>query len=119
MTQPVSAAEAQAAVQAQLGQQAQAVTGTDSAGIYGDPAGASQPASLVPDMSRAQPMVADPEALMARIAALEAAAKANEPAPPPPPDNSLRAEANSPGWLHDLAAKIETRLSAIETKLGL
>jgi hypothetical protein len=114
----VTPEQAQEAARQLLAEQAQTVTGADSAGIYGDPAGASQPSGQVMDMSAAVPATTDVEALMERIRALEAA----QPPPPPEPeepDHTLRVDSGAPGWLHALAAEVEARLTAIEHKIGL
>lgn len=117
MTTPVDPAAAQAAVVTQLGEQAQAVTGDPSAaGVYGDPAGAAQPAQPL-DLSAAKAVVVDAQALLARIQELEAKQQAAEAAanpPPPEPDYSLHADPNAPGWLHDVIGRIESRLSKLE-----
>lgn len=91
------------AVQASLAAQAASVPGADSV------------PSL--DMSAAAPAAADPGELLARLQALEAqqaAAHAAANPEPEPPDNTLRADSNAPGWLHDVIAKIDARLSALE-----
>lgn len=81
-----SSPEAQAAVRATLAGQAQGVGGTDSAGIYGDVAGASQvtpaqsPEQIAADLAAkgAQPATGDTDAILAQlqaqIAALQKAA---------------------------------------------
>ena len=109
--------EQDAAVQASLAEQAQAVTGNPAAaGVYGDPAGASAPPQPL-DLSSAKAMSVDAAELLARIQELEAKASAAEAAanpPPEPPDNSLRADGNAPAWLAELVGKIEARLAALE-----
>lgn len=120
MSEPVSAADADAAVRAGLADQAASTLGDPAAaGIYGDPAGAAQPPQAI-DLSAAKAVAVDAEALLARIQALEAQQAAAEAAanpPPEPPDNSLHVDSNAPGWLHTLVAKLEERLSAVEAKL--
>jgi hypothetical protein len=110
--------EGLAAVQATLAGQAQSVAGDPSAaGIYGDQAGASQPAVPI-DMSAASAGQVDVEELLARLAKVEADREADRvaalPAEPEPEDNSIRADSNAPGWLHAAFAKIEARLAALE-----
>ena len=118
----IDPAAADAAVQAQLAEQAQAVTGNPAAaGIYGDPAGASIAPLPPPDLSAARATVVDAEQLLARLQELEAKAAAAEAAanpPPVPPDNTLRADSNAPGWLHDVLAKVEARLASLEGGTG-
>ena len=120
MTSPVDPA-VDAAVQAQLAEQAAAATGNPAAaGIYGDPAGASQPPQQM-DLSAAKAVVADADALLARILDLEAKQAAAEAAanpPPEAPDSKLYVDSNAPGWMHSLVAKLEDRLAAVEAKLG-
>jgi hypothetical protein len=119
MSQPVDPAVADAAVQAQLAGQAQAVTGDPAAaGVYGDPAGAAQPPQPL-DLSSAHASVVDAAELLARLQRLEEDARAREEAanpPPAPPDNTLRADGNAPAWLAELVGKIEARLAALEGK---
>jgi hypothetical protein len=82
MSTPIDPAAEQAAVQAGLAEQAGAVGGTDSAGIYGDPAGAGQHAAGQTAEQAAQNLIAagaaphevDVHALLERIQALESAA---------------------------------------------
>jgi hypothetical protein len=123
MTTPsVDPQAADAAVQAQLAEQAATVTGNPAAaGVYGDPAGASAPPAPL-DLSRAAPTVVDVEALAKQFAELQAKVQAAEDAanpPPAEPDNSLHADSNAPGWLHDLVSRVEARLHALEVKAGL
>jgi hypothetical protein len=122
MSTPVDPAAADAAVQAQLAEQAQAVTGNPAAaGVYGDVAGAAQPPQPM-DLSAAHASVVDAEGLLARLQKLEEDARAREEAAnpaPAPPDNSLHADSNAPAWLASLVDKVETRLAAVEAKLGL
>jgi hypothetical protein len=120
MTTPIDPA-ADAAIRVQMAEQAQTVTGTPSAGVYGDVAGAEAPPQQM-DLSAAKAVVTDAEALLKRIQELEARQQAAEDAanpPPPEPDTKLYVDGNAPGWLHALVAKLEDRLSAIEDKLGL
>ena len=106
-------------VRAQLAGQAQAVTGNPAAaGVFGDPAGAAQPPQAL-DVSQAKATVVDAENLLARLQELEARAAAAEAAanpPPAPPDYSLHVDSSAPGYLHDVIAKIEKRLSDLEGK---
>jgi hypothetical protein len=119
MSTPLSPEQAQAAAQAQLAEQAQTVTGTPSAGVYGDPAGAAQPSSAGFDLSKATAAAADVEKLLADLQALQVKAQAAVDAanpPPPPPDDTLHVENNAPSWMADLVRKIEKRLAALEGK---
>jgi len=119
MSTPLTPEQAQAAAAAQLGEQAATVTGTPSAGIYGDPAGASQPTGQTVDLSKATATAADVEKLLADLQELQAKAQAAVDAanpPPAPPDDSLHVESNAPAWLADLVAKIEKRLAKLEGK---
>ena len=118
MSTPVDPAVADAAVQAQLREQAQSVQGTPSAGVYGDPAGASAAPQHL-DLSSAKGYEVDAQALLKQLQALTDAAQAREDAanpPAAPPDNTLRADPNAPGWLHDLVGKLEARLGKLEGK---
>jgi hypothetical protein len=93
------------AVQASLAEQAAAVTG------------AASPDVSALDLSNAQAAVVDASEILDRLRALEQSAQAAHAAAnpaPPPVDNTLKAESNAPGWMHDLVAKIEARLSALE-----
>ena len=120
MSTPVDPA-ADAAIRDQLADQAAKVTGTPSAGVYGDVAGAERPAQQM-DLSAAKAVVTDAEALLKRIQELEARQQAAEDAanpPPPLPDTHLYVDSNAPGWMHALVAKLEDRLGDIEDKLGL
>jgi len=123
MSTPLSPAE-DAAVQAGLAAQAQTVTGVPSAGIYGDPAGASQPAQPI-DLSKATPVSVDTDALLARLAALESAAQAAaaqkaadeeaaKPAPVVPDYKSLTLSGAHSAELHDLVRKLEERFQVLE-----
>jgi len=118
MTSPEPAADA--AVQAQLAQQAADVTGVPSAGIYGDPAGA-QAAPQPLDLSAAHATAADVEQLLAQLQELQsraaAAVAAAEPVPEVP-DDTVTADSGAPGWLHAAFAKIEKRLAALEGGTG-
>jgi hypothetical protein len=120
MSTPDQAADA--AVQAQLAEQAAAVTGNPAAaGVYGDPAGAAKPPAPL-DLSAAKAAVVDVEALAAQLAALQAKVQAAEDAsnpPPAKPDYSLHADSNAPGWLHDLVSRVEARLHVLEVSAGL
>lgn len=114
----------------QVGQIAQTVGGTDVAGIYGDPAGASQstpaqsPAEVAQGLVAAGGQAASPDvaALLARIEAMEAAnkaaadkaaadAKAAEPKPPVLEEILAAVTGASPGVVHALTV-IAERLSA-------
>lgn len=121
--------EAQAAVQSQLGAQATTVGGTDVAGIYGDPAGASRsaPAQSPEQVAQnlvsqgAQPAAPDVGALLERIQALEAQqaaeaaskAKAEADAAPKPPvleEITAALSGVAPGIVHAfmvIAARLE------------
>jgi hypothetical protein len=80
MSTPIDPAAEQAAVQAGLAEQAGSVGGTDSAGIYGDPAGAGQHAAgqTAEEAARnllaagAVPHEVDVMEMLERIRALEA-----------------------------------------------
>jgi hypothetical protein len=112
---------ADAAIRVQLADQAKTVTGTPSAGVYGDQAGAEQAPQQM-DLAAAKAVVVDAEALLARIQELEARQQAAEDAanpPPAPPDTSLHMDANAPGYLHAFKDKVEGRLAAVEEKLGI
>jgi hypothetical protein len=120
MSTPVDPA-ADAAIRDQLADQAAKVTGTPSAGVYGDVAGAERPPQQM-DLSAAKAVVTDAEALLKRIQELEARQQAAEDAanpPPAPPDTSLHMDANAPGYLHAFKDKVEDRLALIEEKLGI
>ena len=104
------------AVREQLGQQAQAVTGTPSAGIYGDPAGASAPPQPL-DLSGAAPTSADVKALLERIEKMEADREAERvaalPAPEEPPDLTPRL-GNASGELQAALLGLHARLEKAE-----
>ena len=122
MSEPVSQEQAQAAVAAQLQGQAAGVQGSDQAGIYGDPAGASQhspvqsEAQVAADLHAkgAQAAQVDAEALLAqiqadaaRIAELRAQAEAHafavtggEPKPPVLGEVVAALSGVSPGIVH-------------------
>jgi len=111
-------------VQAQLAEQAQTVTGDSTlADLTGDPAGAAAPPVVV-DLSNATPAAADVdelqkqiEELQAKQAELAAAKAAQEAAAAEPPDpDKLVVEGSAPGWLQELVARIERRLSKLEGK---
>src|SRR5580700_9991408 len=118
MTTPIDPAAANAAIRVQMAEQAQAVTGTPSAGVYGDVAGAEAPPVPL-DLSKAKAGVVDVDALLqqlqaqaealqgiqAKLAEQEAAANPE----PEPPDTRLYVDGNAPGWLHALVAKLEDR----------
>lgn len=122
---------ADAAVREQLGQQADTVTGTPSAGIFGDTAGASQPPQPM-DVTAATPTSADPDKLLAQlqaqqeqINALVAAQKSEQaereaakPAPAEPVDVAPRL-ANASGEVQQAFLWLHKRLSAIEEHLNL
>jgi hypothetical protein len=114
---PYEPAVADQAVREQLANQAQAVTGVPSAGVYGDPAGASQPAQQI-DLSKAAPTSADVADLLARVqameAAQEAARRAAEPAPLEPPDLTPRLSGSASAELHSAFAGIHDRIVAVE-----
>lgn len=136
MTQPVPADPAQQAVREQLGVQAQAVTGTDVAGVYGDPAGAAQrtPEQTTEEVASglqakgAAPSVADLDTLTKQLAAqqeaiakLQAAAQAATPAPAAPAKPTALTDV-----LHSVTAPVyhafqltEERIQALEKHLGL
>ena len=123
MTAPLDPA-ADAAVQAQLAAQAQAVTGTPSAGIFGDVAGAAQPPQQI-DLSAAAPTVVTQDelaALLARVQKMEADREAERvaalPVPDEPPDKTPRLS-NASGELHAAFAGVHARLLLVEEKLGL
>jgi len=127
--------EAMAAARAQLGQQAQAVQGTDVAGIYGDPAGAGAPAPVqTPEQiaaglqaKGAQPASADTGELLKHLAALaqqvqdlQDAHNAAQPKPAEPPK-----PLKLPDLVHGAGAGVvhafslaEERLAALEGKLS-
>ena len=103
MSTPVDPVVADASLRAQMGEQAQSLA----------------PQSDVPgiDLSQARADAVDALALLAQLQELAAKAQAREDAAnpvPDPPDNTLRADSNAPGWLHDVLAKIEYRLSGLE-----
>lgn len=103
MSTPVDPAVADAAVQSHLGEQAASLA----------------PQSDVPglDLTQARADAVDAQALLAQLQELAAKAQAREDAAnpvPEPPDNTLRADSNAPGWLHDVLAKIESRLASLE-----
>lgn len=102
MSTPVDPA-VDAVVQAQLAEQARSVTGSPAAPSF--------------DLSQAKADAVDAQALLAQLQELAAKAQAREDAAnpvPDPPDNTLRADSNAPGWLHEVLAKIEYRLSGLE-----
>jgi hypothetical protein len=113
------------AVQAQLAEQAQAVTGNPAAaGIYGDPAGASAAPQPI-DLSQAAPTNVDTAALLARLEQLEAAnaqaaadkaaaEEAAKPAPVEPDYNSLSVSGAVSAELHHVLDKIDRRFRALE-----
>jgi hypothetical protein len=122
MTTPYDPAAQDAAVQWQLAQQAQAVQGQPSAGIYGDPAGAAQPSAATLDLGKAQATAVDVEALLGQLQELQARAQAAvDAANPPPaePDTSLHMDSGAPGYLHTFKDTVEARLAALEVKAGL
>jgi hypothetical protein len=97
-----------AAVQAQLAEQAAAVQGTPS----------------VPDLdlSKAAPVTVDIDALAKQLADLQAKIEAADVASSPvpaPPDDSLVPGNNWGADLIDFARKVETRLHAVEVAAGL
>lgn len=124
-----------AAVREQLGQQAQDVTGTPSAGIFGDPAGAAQPSAQQMDLSAATPAAVNPDDLQAQLArqqeqinallAAREAERAEVPADADPVDVTPHVGTGSPElrqaltWLHKRVSAIEEHLSlsAIEAVL--
>lgn len=122
--------EAQAATQAQLAQQAHAVTGQDVAGIYGDPAGAGTPAPAQTEQQVAQGLVAkgaaaaeaDYKALLAQVQKLQAAHDAAQPAAPAAaaplslPDIVAGTVSSA---VHHALTVAETRLAAVERAVGL
>lgn len=105
------------------------VTGTDSAGIYGDPAGAAQhapaqsPEQTAADLAAAgaEAHSVDAEALLRRIQALEAerdaAAAANAPAPPVPYNLGQVVLGQAPSIVHAFEL-VEERLAALENPGG-
>jgi hypothetical protein len=113
------------AVQAQLAEQAQTVTGNPAAaGIYGDPAGASAAPQPI-DLSNAAPTSVDTAALLARLEQLEAAnaqaaadrAAAEEAAKPEPvePDYyNLSVSGAVSSELHNVIDAIDRRFKALE-----
>jgi len=119
----------QAAAAALLGQQAQTVGGVDSAGIYGDQAGAAQHAPGQSDAAvaaglvaqGAQPASVDVGALQARLEQLEkkqaadaqAAAVAAEAAAPKPPTLLEIASNLAPSLAHAFQV-VEERLGKLE-----
>jgi hypothetical protein len=114
MSTPVDPAVADAAVQAQLREQAHQVQGAPPAAIFGDQPPAA-PQQM--DLAGAHAGVVDAQKLLAQLQALADAAQAREDAanpPAEPADTTLRADPNAPGWLHDLIGKIETRMAALE-----
>lgn len=123
----MSADPADAAVRDQLGQQASDVTGTPSAGVFGDQAGASQPGQAM-DLSAATPAAADPGDLEARIAAQQAQidallkaqadAKPAEAEPAAPVDVTPHV-GNASGELRQALLWLHKRIAALEESASL
>lgn len=118
---------ADAAVRDQLGQQAATVTGTPSAGIFGDPAGAGQPTGQSMDLGAAARTTVDPNALLAALqrqqeqinallAQQEADRKAAEPAPTEPPEIRPLV-GNASGELQAALMGLHSRLLHLEEHL--
>ena len=111
---------AEAAVRDQLAQQSAAVTGTPSAGIYGDPAGASAPPERL-DLSAAAPTSVDVKALLARVEAMEAAREAERvaalPVPDEPPDLTPVLHGAVSGEMRAALMGLHARLLLIEGRL--
>ena len=119
---------ADAAVREQLGQQAGTVTGTPSAGIFGDTAGASLPPQPM-DVTAGTPAAPDPAEMLAQLQAQQeqinklladqkarGAATAEEPAEPVDVTPRL---ANASGEVQQAFLWLHKRLSAIEEHLNL
>lgn len=118
---------ADAAVRDQLGQQAETVTGQPAAGIFGDPAGASQPGSQALDLGAARAAAPDPDEMLAMLrrqqaqieamqAEREAERKAAEPEPAGPPDLTPRL-GNASGELQAAVLGLHSRLLRLEEHL--
>jgi hypothetical protein len=118
MTEAVSPEEALAAARAKLAEQAGSVTGTPSAGIYGDQAGAQAPPVPL-DVSAARPADVDTAALLERIAALEAAQQAAAPPPPEPMDARPQFYGAVSAEVQYALANVHARLVHIEDALGI
>jgi hypothetical protein len=106
MTQPIDPAVADAALRAQLAEQA----------------AAAAPPTEVPNIDVSAAKAADLEALLSQLRDLQARAQEAVDAATPvpePPDTSLRVDSNAPGWMHSMVAVLEGRLSAVEAKLGI
>jgi len=120
---PVPAAQDRA-VRAQLGEQAQAVQGQPSAGIFGDKAGRELPPQQM-DLSAAKPVSADPAELLAalqrqqqQIDQLLAERAAAAPAAPELPDIEPRLS-NASGELKAALGGLHARMLRIEEELGV
>jgi hypothetical protein len=94
------------------------VTGEVSAGVYGDPAGASAP-PWEPDLAPAAPAVADVDELRARLASLEAVQQAAAPPPPEPPDLTPVLSSSVASDVREAFQRLHERILAIEEGLGL
>jgi hypothetical protein len=116
MTEAVSPEEALAA--AKLAEQAGTVTGTPSAGIYGDQAGAQAPAVPL-DVSAAKRTDVDVNELLERLAALEAAQQAALPPPPEPMDARPQFYGAVSAEIQQALAHVHARLLHIEDALGI
>jgi hypothetical protein len=71
------------------------------------------------DASSAAAPDASADELLARLKAAVESAEAREAEASPEPeaaDNTVSADSNAPAWLHDILAKVEARLSALEGK---
>jgi hypothetical protein len=120
---------ADAAVRAQLGQQAATVQGDPAAaGIFGDPAGRSEPPQPI-DLGAAKRTTVDPDELLAMLqrqaeqiaqmqADRDAERKAAEPAPSEP-RNVAPSLGNASGEINEAFAYLHKRLHAVEAHLGL
>ncbi|HWM96718.1 MAG TPA: hypothetical protein VNO54_06640 [Streptosporangiaceae bacterium] len=106
-----------AAVRAHLAAQPAAVTGTPSAGVYGDQAGAQAPPVPL-DLSAAAPTSADVKALLARIEKMETDREAERvaalPVPDEPPDLTPILHGAASGELRAALAGLHARLVAVE-----
>ena len=115
MSTPVDPVVADASLRAQMGEQAQSlapqsdVPGIDLSQARADAVDAQALLAQLQELAA--------KALLAQLQELAAKAQAREDAAnpvPDPPDNTLRADSNAPGWLHEVLAKIEYRLSGLE-----
>jgi hypothetical protein len=99
------------------------VTGSSNPGIYGDPAGANAPPSVM-DLAAAAPTTADIDAMRARLASLEqaqadAAAAAAPPEPEGPPDLTPVLSSSVASDIREAFQQLHERILYLETTLGV